>query len=67
MDLKLPHVDGFEATSIIKKIKPEIPIIAQTAFAMAGDMEKAIKAGCNDYITKPLDSAKLLQMVQSYL
>jgi len=67
MDLKLPDVNGYEATSIIKKIKPEIPIIAQTAFAMEGDREKAIAAGCDDYITKPLDSAKLLEMVQIYL
>ncbi len=67
MDLKLPDVNGYEATSIIKKIKPEIPIIAQTAFAMEGDREKAIAAGCDDYITKPLDSSKLLEMVQTHL
>lgn len=67
MDLKLPDVNGYEATAIIKKIKPEIPIIAQTAFAMEGDRDKAIAAGCDNYITKPLDSAKLLELVQTYL
>lgn len=67
MDIKLPKIDGYEATSIIKKIKPDVPIIAQTAFAMAGDREKAIGAGFDDYITKPLDAPKLLQIVQSYL
>lgn len=67
MDLKLPEVDGYEATSIIKKIKPDVPIIAQTAFAMAGDREKAIGAGCDDYLSKPLDSNKLLEMVRKYL
>jgi CheY-like chemotaxis protein len=67
MDIKLPQVNGYEATSLIKKIKPEIPIIAQTAYAMSGDREKAMQAGCDDYITKPLDSEKILQMVQSYL
>jgi CheY-like chemotaxis protein len=52
---------------MIKKINPELPIIAQTAFAMEGDREKAMAAGCDDYITKPLDSAKLLKMVQNHL
>lgn len=67
MDLKLPEIDGYEATSIIKKIKPELPIIVQTAFAMKGDREKAISAGCDDFITKPLDAKRLIEMVQSYL
>ncbi len=67
MDIDLPNVDGYEASGMIKKIRPEIPIIAQTAFAMTGDREKAIQAGCDDYITKPLELDKLLQMVQSYL
>ncbi len=67
MDIKLPNVDGYEATSMIKKIQPEIPIIVQTAYAMAGDREKALEAGCDDYIAKPLKSEKLLQMVRSHL
>ena len=67
MDLKLPKVDGFESTTIIKKIKPGVPIIAQTAFALEGDRERAIEAGCDDYITKPLNSKKLKDMVRSYL
>ncbi len=66
MDLKLPEVDGYEATSIIKKLKPKIPI-AQTAFAMTGDREKAIKAGCDDFITKPLNANRLIELVQYYL
>ena len=67
MDLKLPDINGYEATTIIKKINPEIPIIAQTAFAMEGDREKATAAGCDDYITKPLESSKLLERVQTHL
>jgi signal transduction histidine kinase len=67
MDLKLPNVDGYEAATAIKKIKPDIPIIAQTAFAMEGDREKAMKAGCDDYITKPLNSRQLLDLVKSHL
>lgn len=67
MDLKLPKVDGYEATSIIKELKPHVPIIVQTAYAMEGDMESALEAGCDDYITKPLNSTKLQEMVKSYL
>ncbi len=67
MDLKLPSVDGYEATKIIKQINPEIHIIAQTAYAMLGDREKAINAGCDDYLTKPIDLKKLQAAVNKYL
>ena len=67
MDLKLPTLDGYEATKAIKKLNPKIPIIAQTAYAMAGDKEKAISAGCDDYITKPIHSRELLRIVNLYL
>lgn len=67
MDVKLPYMDGYEATFAIKRINPNIPIIAQTAYAMSGDREKATRAGCNDYITKPLDSKKLQELVKAYL
>lgn len=66
MDIKLPFMDGYEATRSIKKINPGIPIIAQTAYAMAGDREKALSAGCDDYITKPLDFNKLQELVKRY-
>ena len=67
MDLKLPFLDGYEATRMIKKVNPKIPIIAQTAYAMAGDREKALAAGCDDYITKPLSSSTLLPMIKAHL
>lgn len=67
MDLKLPVLDGYEAAKAIKKMNPGIPIIAQTAYAMAGDREKAISAGCDDYITKPIDAGNLLRLVKFYL
>lgn len=67
MDLKLPVLDGYKATSLIKKLNPNIRIIAQTAFAGTGDKEKAINAGCNDYITKPIDPRKLLELVNTNL
>jgi CheY-like chemotaxis protein len=69
MDMSLPALDGWEATLRIKSI-PEtqsIPIIALTAHAMAGDREKALAAGCNDYDTKPVDFARLLGKIQALL
>jgi CheY-like chemotaxis protein len=67
MDIKLPFMDGYEATKAIKQINSKIPIIAQTAYAMLGDREKAITAGCVDYINKPLESKRLLELVSTYL
>jgi len=67
MDLKLPFTDGYEATRAIKSINPKIPVIAQTAYAMLGDRNKALDAGCDDYITKPIDCAKLLATVNRYI
>jgi signal transduction histidine kinase len=67
MDIKLPFMDGYEATKAIRQINSKIPIIAQTAYAMLGDREKAIAAGCVDYIDKPLESKRLLELVSAYL
>ncbi len=57
MDIKLPDIDGLEATKIIRKIKgfEKTPIIAVTSYAMTGDKERALKAGCNGYIKKPIN------------
>ncbi len=60
MDLKMPIMDGYEATSTIRKLNPNIPIIAQTANALNSDAENAFKAGCNDYITKPINKTELI-------
>lgn len=67
MDIKMPVMDGFEATQQIRKFNKEIPIIAQTAFALKGDKEKALAEGCNDYITKPIVKQKLLELIEKYL
>lgn len=69
MDMSLPVMDGWEATRQIKAA-PEtkaIPVIALTAHAMAGDEEKALAAGCNDYETKPVDLPKLLAKIDVLL
>ena len=69
MDISLPGVDGWEATRRLKA-KPEtqaIPIIALTAHAMAGDREKCLEAGCDDYDTKPVEFPRLLEKIQGFL
>jgi CheY-like chemotaxis protein len=69
MDLSLPVVDGWEATRQIKA-NPDtqsIPVIALTAHAMAGDEQKALEAGCDDYDTKPVDLKRLLGKIDSLL
>ena len=69
MDLSLPVLDGWEATRRIKAA-PEtrhIPVIALTAHAMAGDREKAIAAGCDDFDTKPVEMPRLLDKIQTWV
>lgn len=69
MDMSLPIMDGWEATRQVKAAPQTkgIPIIALTAHAMAGDEEKALAAGCNDYETKPVDLPKLLAKIDALL
>jgi len=67
MDVKMPDMNGYEATKIIKKISPELVVVAQTAYAMQGDNEKAIEAGCDDYIAKPIKKQKLFELMKKYL
>lgn len=55
MDIKMPGMDGYMATKEIKKIRPLLPVIAQTAYALAGDRQKSIEAGCDDYLSKPIN------------
>lgn len=66
MDIKMPVMNGFTASRKIRIFNKEIIIIAQTAFGLAGDKEKAIEAGCNNYITKPINRNKLFEMINYY-
>jgi len=69
MDMSLPVVDGWEATRRLKADAgtQRIPVIGLTAHAMAGDREKAIAAGCDDYDTKPIELPRLLEKVEALL
>ncbi len=67
MDLKMPVMDGFEATKLIRELDKDIPIIAQSAYAFAGDRKKAIESGCTDFLSKPLDQKKLIYKINSYV
>jgi len=65
MDIKMPEMNGYEATQEIRTFNTTIPIIAQTAYALTGDREKALNAGCTNYITKPIDKVELLAIIHS--
>jgi PAS domain S-box-containing protein len=67
MDLKIPEMDGFEATKAIKKIRPDIPVIAQTAYAFSDDKEKAIESGCDEFIAKPFKPELLYSTINKLL
>lgn len=67
MDVKMPDMDGYEATRRIRKISKHVIVIAQTAYGLENDYELAIKAGCNDYMAKPIDPTALHAMINSLL
>jgi PAS domain S-box-containing protein len=66
MDIRMPGMNGIDATRQIRQFNKEIIIIAQTAYAFAGDREKAIEAGCNDYISKPIDKTLLHELIKKH-
>ena len=66
MDVQMPLMDGYEATRQIRQINKDVVIIAQTAFGLSGDKEKALMAGCNDYISKPIQREKLVNLMQKF-
>jgi CheY-like chemotaxis protein len=66
MDIRMPVMNGYDATRHIREFNNEVVIVAQTAFALTGDKEKAIAAGCDDYISKPVSKDQLLEIIDKY-
>jgi PAS domain S-box-containing protein len=66
MDIKMPALDGLKATKMIKEFRPGLPIIAYTAYVFDNDKAKAMEAGCDDYLTKPLDIDRLRELIEKY-
>ena len=67
MDIKMPEMDGYEATREIRKFNKKVIIIAQTAYGLTGDRKMAMEAGCNDYISKPVNKDLLIKMINMHL
>ena len=67
MDIELPGMNGYQATELIKKHRKDLPVISQTAYAMAEDAFKSIKAGCDDHLVKPISKETLLSVLSKYL
>ncbi len=67
MDISLPVMDGYEATRRIRQTWPALPVIGLSAHAMSGDGDKAIAAGCTDYLTKPVNEDLLFEKLKHYL
>ena len=66
MDIKMPDMDGFEATKQIRKFNRDVIIIAQTAYTLSGDREKTLATGCNDYISKPIQKDQFMALMEKY-
>jgi len=67
MDVKLPELDGFEATKLIKQFNPNIKIVALTAYAFKNDKQNALNSGCDDYLAKPVDKSVILECIDKYI
>jgi PAS domain S-box-containing protein len=67
MDIKMPEINGYIATQEIKKLRQDLPIIAQTAYAMQEEITQCKEAGCDEYVSKPIDSHKLLNLINNFI
>ncbi|MCK4344737.1 MAG: response regulator [Bacteroidales bacterium] len=67
MDIKMPEMDGYTATRSIKKFRKNLPVVAITAYAAEGEKEESIKAGCSDYLAKPIKADELLPLIDKYI
>lgn len=66
MDIKIPGINGYEAIRKIRQFNQDVFIVAQTAYAQTGDREKSIRAGCNNYISKPIKKEKLIKIISNH-
>ncbi|NOR29416.1 MAG: response regulator [Lutibacter sp.] len=66
MDIKMPEMNGYKAVQEIRKFNKDVVIFAQTAFALSGDKEKALKTGCNEYLKKPVKEVEILRLIQKH-
>ncbi len=67
MDIKMPSLNGHDATMQIKQLRPDLPVVIQTAYASILDRQKAFNAGCDDFITKPVNKDLLLEKIAKFL
>ncbi len=67
MDIQLPGINGYEVTKLIKAHNKNVPVIAQTAYALSGEKEYSLKEGCDDYIAKPFKKDTLIELLNNYL
>jgi len=66
LDIQLPGMDGYEVLNHLKKINPDVKVIAQTAYSMSDDKEKCIELGCSDFLSKPLNIVQLRELIMKY-
>lgn len=67
MDIDLPIMNGYEATKAIKQLRPELPVVAQTAFAMSGEKERCLEAGCDEYLAKPIRKDDIIKVISIFI
>jgi CheY-like chemotaxis protein len=67
MDMKMPEMDGFEATRQIKMLSDKVHIVAITAYAMSGDEERVLASGCDAYLSKPINKQRLLDKISEFI
>ena len=67
MDLNMPEMDGFEATKILKSMRPEIPVIVQSAYILSGEENRSFEAGCDEFLSKPIRLNMLIEAIVRHL
>lgn len=67
MDLNMPEMDGFEATKLMKKLRPKIPVIAQSAYILSGEENRSLEVGCGEFLAKPIRLNLLIEAIARHL